>query len=369
MATLSETQQKRYPVGGALYTSYSAYGSSVSSPRVNGKLALRSNPWSLTRVTSTRSNFRYESAKLVYPTFPTTTNDSQILRARAVAESDLRGALARKIKNKEVGALGVSIASSRQSVDMIKGSSSELLKFFNGVERFYRTTKGRKRLIRFRRLVSQGAQPTAGAVLAGFFGWAPLFQDFASAAKTVANPWPTSSHCSSAVGWQCRGDGKYFDGNYTNRAWSWSATGRSSYSCTVTVQNPNLWVANKLGLVNPISVAWDLVPWSFLVNMVSNMGQVAGSLTDFAGLSLSNTCLTTKLDLVETSSVRYKDPRPGFSSGGDGIQRTYVRGRTTGVAPPSVTPYLRLPGWNVGAACIVGSLLVQQSHRLARLFD
>lgn len=369
MATLSVTQQKRYPVGGALYASYSANGSSVSSPRVNGKLALRSNPWSLTRVTSTRSNYRYESAPLVYPSFDTTTNHPALTRARAVAESDLRGALARRIKNTEVGALGVSIASARQSVDMIKGSSSELLKFFNGVERFYRTTKGRKRLIRFRRLISRGAQPTAGAVLAGFFGWAPLFQDFATAAKTVANPWPNSSHCSSAVGWACKGGGKYFDGNYTNRVWSWSATGRSSYSCTVTVQNPNLWVANKLGLVNPVSVAWDLVPWSFLVNMVSNLGQVAGSLTDFAGLSLSNTCLTTKLDLVENASVRYKDPRPGFSSGGDGVQRTYVRGRLTGVAPPSVTPYLRLPGWNIGAACIVGSLLVQQSHRLARLFD
>lgn len=103
--------------------------------------------------------------------------------------------------------------------------------------------------------------------------------------------------------------------------------------------------------------------------MVSNMGQVMGSLTDFVGLGLSNTSMTTKLTMSESAYVTYSDPRPLASSGGSGTQSWKVRGRVVGVAPPRVLPYFRFPEWGVGTAAIVGSLLVQQAGRLTRAFS
>lgn len=99
------------------------------------------------------------------------------------------------------------------------------------------------------------------------------------------------------------------------------------------------------------------------------MGQVMGSLTDFAGLTLVDTSMTTALTLSESSSVLYRDPRPGASAGGHGVVTTKVRGRLTQVAPPSVVPYFRFPEWRVGTAAIVGALLVQQAGRLTRAFS
>lgn len=361
-----------YPVGGTQYTSLSVFHDSSRSPRVNGKLQLRANPWSLNVTSRSCTNWHSGGpAPYVYPSFNATTNDPVIQRARAVAESDLRGALARKIKNKEVGALGVSIATSRQSIEMMRGSAGSLTSIFSAAEQFYRTTRGKKRAKRFRRLIARGAEPTAGMVLAGFFGWAPLFEDFRQAMKTIANPWPNSSYVSAKRKWDVGSFSSFTVSptGFEKRSSTWTAMGHSAYSCGVSVSNPHLWVANKLGLVNLAGIAWDLVPWSFLVNMVSNMGQVMGSLTDFVGLTLTNTSMTTALTMSESAAVLYTDPRPKASSGGSGTTSIKIRGRLTQVVPPSVTPYFRFPEWQVGTAAIVGALLVQQTGRLTRSFS
>lgn len=366
--TISYTLPGRYS-DDVNYAALSVFLASESSPRVNGVLRFRANPFSLHTVITNATNHRGPGpAPSVYCNFVGTTNDPVISRARAIAQSDLRGQLARKVKNKNVGALGVSIASAGQSIEMMRNSSRRLIGVFEAAERFYRTTTGRKRLRRFRRLINRGAQPTAGMVLEGFFGWAPALEDFASAAKTLADPWPPSSWLSSGKEWQV--SKQYLtkeDGPWQMSATTWSANGRESYSCNVSVTNPHLWVGNKLGLINPFSVAWDLVPWSFLVNMVSNMGQVMQSLTDFAGLSLSDTSMTYSIFMTEDAATNYRDPRPGAFSSASGNRWTKVRGREVGVNPPEVTPYLRFPEWNVGTAAILGSLVIQKAGMLGKV--
>lgn len=371
MPTESMSFTAPYPVGPAVYEKYYYFQDWERSPRdSSGKLALRANPWSLVVVNRNCTNGRQRLGPLVYPQFTSSPNDPKIARARAIAESDLRGELARRVKNKEVGALGVSIASTKQSIDMLRHSASELTQVFSAAERFYQTTKGKRRAARLRSLISRGSVPTAGMVLSGMFGWAPLFEDFASAAKTVANPWPSKSFFSVKKSWTGVSNTTIRTDPSEFYKWSssWSASGHSTYACSVAVTNPNLWLGNKLGLINPFGVAWDLVPWSFLVNMVSNMGQVMGSLTDFAGLTLSNTSLTTRLVLIDSATTRYQDPRPEALSWASGTENTKVRGRVIGISPPEVTPYMRFPDWNLGTAAIAGSLLIQQVSRVSWAF-
>jgi hypothetical protein len=61
----------------------------------------------------------------------------------------------------------------------------------------------------------------------------------------------------------------------------------------VRVDNPNLHLAQQLGFINPLSVAWELVPFSFVVDWFGNVGQVLASFSDFAGLSQVNPRTTT----------------------------------------------------------------------------
>lgn len=370
MPNLAYSIKSMLPYGNIPYVATSVFHTWGRSPRVGGKIVFKPNPWSLQVITRRGTNFHTGLSPAPYMSPPwdwITTNDARIARARTIAESDLRGQLARKVRNKESVSLGMTIASAGQSIEMLRGSAQTLIGILGAADRFYTTTRvGKKKLKRLRRLFNKGAEPTAGLVLAGFFGWAPLFQDFAGAMRTLADPWPPKSWVSTSKTWAARGEQTVVDATgYLTRSVQWSATGRSSYACSVQVSNPNLWVANKLGLVNPAQVAWDAVPWSFLVNMVSNMGQVLGSLTDFTGLTLTEGCLTTKLELTQKLSATYRDPRPNAFSSASGTQYHKVRGRTLR-GPPAVTPYMRFPEWNVGAAAITGSLLIQQAARLTR---
>lgn len=355
-----------YPVGGAQYQKYYYFHSSERSPRgPDGQLRLVANPWSLQKVTRHCSNWHAGGpAPFVFVTFWATSNDPRIVRAQQIAQSDLRGRLAREIKNKNAGSLGVSIAQSGQAISMMRGAATSLISIFEAAERFYRTTRGKRRAQRLRRLINRGAVPTAGMVLAGFFGWAPLFEDFRSAMKTLADPWPPSTYTSVYQKWETGPVSSNWSDGYYSGSSTWRASGRETFSCAVAVSNPNLWIANKLGLVNPFQVAWDIVPWSFLVNMVTNMGQIMGSLTDFAGLTLSDTSLTSKLILNETASRAYRDPRPGAFANALGQATHTIRGRRVGVSPPGVTPYVRFVDWKVGTAAIIGSLLIQKVGKL-----
>lgn len=358
---------KPYPVGGAQYTALYVFVDSESSPRVNGKLAYRANPVSISKVSSRRWNAHGGGpAPFVYPNFLGTTNDPKVLRAQAIAESQLRAKLKKKIYSKNVGALGVSIASAKQSIAMMQSSAEGLTRIIAGASQLLFSPFGRRRLKRIRRLYRRGGKVTAGMVLEGMFGWQPLLEDFSSACRTLADPWPpgwVSAKQRYEVGPVYLNS---FDEVWTRQSNRWSVAGHVAFATKVTVSNPNLWVAQKLGLVNPFQVAWDLIPWSFLVNMFSNMGQIMGSLTDFAGLGLSETSMTSRLYQLEEAQINYRDPRPGAFSSGGGVVGTLSYRRTVGGNPPEVTPYLRFPEWSVGTAAIAGSLLIQRASKLDR---
>lgn len=53
----------------------------------------------------------------------------------------------------------------------------------------------------------------------------------------------------------------------------------------VRVTNPNLYLANQLGIID-IALPWKLVPFSFVVDWFINVEQVLSSVTDWYGLAL-----------------------------------------------------------------------------------
>lgn len=54
------------------------------------------------------------------------------------------------------------------------------------------------------------------------------------------------------------------------------------------VQNPNAVLLNQLGLINPVSTGWELVPFSFLVDQVVNVSDLLNGWTDFYGYERTN---------------------------------------------------------------------------------
>lgn len=69
----------------------------------------------------------------------------------------------------------------------------------------------------------------------------------------------------------------------------------------MSVSDPNLYLANQLGFVNPLTVIWETIPFSFLLDWVSNVSQFLAQYSEFYGLSLTQQTTTHLLDHVDTS--------------------------------------------------------------------
>lgn len=66
---------------------------------------------------------------------------------------------------------------------------------------------------------------------------------------------------------------------------NWSVKSRDSVMLMAKLTGPGLAQAQNMGLVNPLSLAWELVPYSFVVDWFMPIGNTLEALTATAGLS------------------------------------------------------------------------------------
>ncbi len=129
-----------------------------------------------------------------------------------------------------------------------------------------------------------------------YFGWKPLVGDIYDAIKVMDSPFNTFSVKSSAKGsipdpFNVNTQGQ--DATYVTSEYLFG-----EYKQTVRLQadlvitNPNLAMMESFGIANPLSIAWELVPFSFVVDWFVNVGDYLGSLTDFAGVQIVNGQMT-----------------------------------------------------------------------------
>lgn len=65
------------------------------------------------------------------------------------------------------------------------------------------------------------------------------------------------------------------------------------YDLSFKVIDPNLRTLQELGLLNPLEVAWEKVPFSFLVDWIINLNEIAQSATAGAGIQFNDGSKTT----------------------------------------------------------------------------
>ncbi len=211
-----------------------------------------------------------------------------------------------------------------------------------------------------RKKAYQSSKEAANRHLEVVFGWDPLIQDVKGAFTSL---------CQHAVPpeW-VRGSGKTFiqretglDDTYTVTLKQWEGWCRTVYCCNVNISNPNLWLANRAGLIALPAVAWDLVPWSFVVNMFVNVNTILGALTDEVGLNLTDHSITrtiVQIHYLQVTPGRYSK-NYGASSNGTYLYKEKTRSVGAPLKPkiqlkvPDLSPQLLA----TGAALIVQKLL------------
>ena len=146
--------------------------------------------------------------------------------------------------------------------------------------------------------IRRGSQDLSNLWLEYHFGWAPLLDDIHGACDVLKSNPPAQ---------RVRATGKkdkkevIVAGQY---AWSLSGTYKvkAAVAAQVYISNTNLALANQLGLVNPASIAWEVVPFSFLVDWFIPVGKFLESWTDMLGYTVRypyNTLLREATSLQE----------------------------------------------------------------------
>lgn len=319
-----------------------------TSPRVGGRLLLQTLPY-----TSVKTEvYQLQDDSYTMPTGFTGLPEEYwdaVSEAQNQAYARFRGKL-----YQGSAALGVTLATYQQSRQMIVARARTI------------TTEATE--LAARALGSRRPhRDIADMILEGLFGWKPLLCDIHAAATSVIHSAPSSGKFSAT--------GRSFFEHKSDHSDPHSSThvmkqGEVSirHVANCLVENPNKWLAERAGLNNPAVVAWDLVPWSFVVNMFVNTGALVQSITDFAGLSFNGESTTEKNQCSETRVYTFDRSVYGYSGG---TLRAFEKAhwRTVGSPLPPPTLEFRIPEANWELAAIACSLMVQKVRTVGNILQ
>lgn len=190
----------------------------------------------------------------------------------------------------DTASIGTALAESRESADLISSRAKQLGSAFLALKRgrFRQFTK----LLQVRPLKkdrkTRWTRPkdASSIWLEYWMGWAPMVGDIYSASKVLTREFPdvvitefASAPFRSSINVK---DVVYQ--HYANHA----GVAGVKYQGVVRVTNPNLALAEQLGLTNPAVVAWELVPFSFIVNWFIPVQSMLSSYSFGMGMEVTN---------------------------------------------------------------------------------
>lgn len=225
-----------------------------------------------------------------------------------------RGKYRDKIMGGVEAALGVSLGERKQAMDMMTARLSQLYRFTRAVTKFQWTKAAEELKLdadsrkKFKKLTSgdklrASSKHFANNWLEFHFGWSPLLGDIHDAMEVLVSPvQPTKIKVSKRRKYSYYSDNRVlrYD-SYLNKHTGYF---RWSMGSQFEVSNPNLYLLNRLGIINPLSVAWELAPWSFVLDWFVNVSDFLEQFGEFAGVSRTNAwfsaTLEDRVDVVET---------------------------------------------------------------------
>lgn len=153
------------------------------------------------------------------------------------------------------------------------------------------------------------AKTFANLFIEARFQWIPLAQDVFNLTALLENI-PASGSVKVRTS-------SPFGGNWTgNNVCTNGASGGfgimegrvvAKAGCDFKVTNPNLYLASRLGLTNPVAIAWELVPWSFAVDWFVNVGEWINQFDSHLGVEIQNPWYSTRAKVYGSSYSWWHD--------------------------------------------------------------
>jgi hypothetical protein len=182
--------------------------------------------------------------------------------------------------------LAVALAERKQAMSMIARRAVQLTSFVNDLRRLRfdkaATTLGLTSVPKGLQS-RKGPKALANNYLEFHFGWSPLIADMYRASEILSDGIP--KHLAVGRGASVRDQPEFLSGSRYDKNRHES---KARIQAEVRIDNPNLALATQMGVTNPAIVAWELVPFSFVVDWFVNVSDFLNSFTDFAGYTIVN---------------------------------------------------------------------------------
>lgn len=196
--------------------------------------------------------------------------------------------------------MGANLAEAKQTLEMIANRGEQLLDLARNLRRG-RIPKWLKKKAIKRKVSGRGwAQVPGGWWLEYHFAWSPLLGDIHTGMKMLSEPvWdltPITARGSATekLDHSHPRDYRFAEVDVSHIK---AFVGLRGY-CRVT--NKNAYLLNRVGLINPASVAWEVIPFSFAIDWFIPVSTFLSSYTDQVGWSVERLSLSMKDECVNT---------------------------------------------------------------------
>lgn len=175
-----------------------------------------------------------------------------------------------------------------------------------------------------------------GGVLQWRYGVQPLANDLYTSFQIVKNGLGQRAQMLTATrNVKTSGD----TASKTEYGYQWQGKGTMHNTCKVTARLNDAFISNasRIGLVNPLEMAWEIVPWSFAVDWVMPIGNFLSGLSAHAGLTF----------MGGYDAQRYEGTLEGRPYGSANVGSCngevfhFNRSKLSGF--PSIVPYVKSP--------------------------
>lgn len=256
----------------------------------------------------------------------------------------------------EKGALLVSLVEYKQAMQMMESRLLQLYRFTrhmarfefgraaetilsrhdkDGWERFHHSrNKGR---------LKRGSKNLASNYLELHYGWLPTIGDIHTAASKLSNRSEMLDSEYSVVSSKYAFSRTHIE---SQRRTVHNGTYRFKAGCRFSMVNPNLYLAEQMGLINPYIAVAEVIKGSFLLDYIFNISEFCSQWTDFAGLKVVDQWYKESVDDKVTWTTTPGAP-VYWPAGYAGGNTSFTLQRTVG-ALPTLAFSLRKP-WQLSA--------------------